>query len=80
MPHPDVFWYPLNGIGAQKKKNAPKKVLVKLFPYIFYVKTKLNIVYEYLKTKTFLRETNILPQMYLTLNIFEPTATAIGGF
>ena len=34
-------------------KNAPIKVLVTLFPYIFHVKTKLNIVYENLKTKIF---------------------------
>ena len=36
--HPEVFWYRLNGMGAQK--SAPKKVLVTLFPYIFHVKTK----------------------------------------
>ena len=46
MPHPDVFWYCLNGMGAQK--NAPKKFLV-TFLYIFHRKTKLNIVYKYLK-------------------------------
>ena len=38
VPHPDVFWYRLNGMGGQK--NAPKKVLVTLFPYIFHVKPK----------------------------------------
>ena len=38
VPHPDVFWYRLNGIGTHK--NAPKKVLVTLFPYIFLVKPK----------------------------------------
>ena len=38
MPHPDVFWYHLNGMRAQK--IAPKKVLVTHFPYIFYVKPK----------------------------------------
>ena len=72
VPHPDVFWYRLNGIGGQK-------ILI-LFPHIFYVKPKLNIVYEYLKTKTFSREANILPQMHWTLNIFGPTATNIEGF
>ena len=36
VPHPDVFWYRLNDKGTQK--NAPKKVLVTLFPYIFDVK------------------------------------------
>ena len=60
--HPDVFWYSLNGMGAQK--NAPKKFRVTFFPYIFHVKTKLNIVYEYLKTKIFPRDTNILPQIH----------------
>ena len=38
VSHPDVFWYHLNGMGAQK--NAPKKVLATLFPDIFHVKTK----------------------------------------
>ena len=38
VPHPDVFWYRLNGMGDQK--NAPKKVLVTLFPYTFHVKPK----------------------------------------
>ena len=33
VPHPDAFWYRLNGMGAQK-------VLVTLFPNIFHVKTK----------------------------------------
>ena len=32
VPHPDLFWYRLNGMGAQKK--APKKVIVSLIPYI----------------------------------------------
>ena len=62
VPHPDVFWYRLNGMGAQK--NDPKEVLVKIFPYIFHVKSKWNIFYEYLKTKIFSRDTNILPQMH----------------
>ena len=38
VPHSDVVWYDLNGMGAPK--NAPKKVLETLFPYIFYTKTK----------------------------------------
>lgn len=33
--HPDLFWYRLKGMGA--KKNAPKKVLVAFFPYIFFI-------------------------------------------
>ena len=32
VPHLDLFWYRLNGMGAQKK--APKKVIVSLIPYI----------------------------------------------
>ena len=31
-------------------KKCDQKVLVTFFLYIFHVKTKLNIVYEYLKT------------------------------
>ena len=77
MSHPDVFWYRLNGMDAQK--NAPKKFRVTLFPYIFHVKTKLNIVYEYLKTKIFSRDTNFLPQI-IENQIFEHSATIIGGF
>ena len=38
MLHADVFWYHLNGMGDQK--NAPKKVLVTLFLYMFHMKTK----------------------------------------
>ena len=57
VPQPDVFCYRLNGMGAQK-------VLVTLFSYIFHVKAKRNIVYEYLKTKNLSRDTNIIPQMH----------------
>ena len=53
-------------------KNCAEKVLVTLVSYIFHVKTKWKIVYEYLKTKIFSRDTNILPQMYWTSNIFGP--------
>ena len=49
MPHPDVFWYHVNGMGAQK--NVLKKVLATLLQYIFHVKSNRNIVYEHLKTK-----------------------------
>ena len=51
VPDPDVFWYRLNGMDTPE--NAPKKVIVTLFPYIIHVKPKWNIVYEYLKTKIF---------------------------
>ena len=45
------------------KKIHPKKFL-QLFPYIFHIKTKWNIVYKYLKTEIFSRDTSILPQMH----------------
>ena len=38
VPHPDIFWYCLNGMGAQK--NMPKNVFVTLFPFMFHIKTK----------------------------------------
>ena len=59
---------------------SPKKVLVTLFPYIVHVKSKWNIVCEYLKSKIFLKDTNILPRMHWTSNIFRSSATTIGGF
>ena len=64
----------------KRQKNSPKKVLVTLFPYIFHVKTKWNIVYEYLKTKISSRDTNIFPQMHWISNIFGPSAKTIGRF
>ena len=69
---------PFERMGAQK--NVPKKVLVTRFPYIFHVKPKWNIAYKYLKTKIFSRDSNILPQMHWTSNIFEHSATVIGVF
>ena len=39
VSHLDVFWYRLNGMGAQKMS---KKDLVTPFPYIFHVKTKIK--------------------------------------
>ena len=65
-------------MGAQK--NAPKEVLVTLFPHIFHIKPKWNIVCKYLKTKIFSRHSNIIPQMHWTSNIFGYTAAIIGGF
>ena len=70
VSHPDVLWYRLNGMGAQK--HSPKKVLVTLSLNIFHVKTKWNIVYEYLKTKTFSRDTNIHLQCTEHQIIFDP--------
>ena len=46
-------WY-----GHPKKKRP--KSSCNLYLYIFHVKTKWNIVYKYLKTKIFSRDTNIL--------------------
>ena len=57
-----------------------KKVLVTRFLYIFHVKPKWNIVYEYLKTKIFSNDPNILPQMHWTSNIFWHSAAIIGGY
>ena len=62
-------------------KKYTQKILVTLFSYIFHVKTKWNIVYEYWKIEIFSssRDTNILPQIRGTSNIFGPAATTIGG-
>ena len=61
-----------------RPKKALKKVLVKLFPYIFHEKTEWNIVYKYLKTKAFSRDTNILSQIHWTWNNFGNSLTTIG--
>ena len=61
MPHRDVFWYRLNGMGTQKKMRP--KSYFNFFPYIFHVKAKRNIVYEYFK-KNLSRDTNIISQMH----------------
>ena len=65
-------------MGTQKK--APKKVFTTFFPYIFHVKPKWNIVYEYLKTKFFSRDSNILPQMHWASNIFDTQLQLLGFF
>ena len=65
MPHPNLL-VPFE----IRSKIAPKKVLVTLFPYIFLLRSKWNIVNEYLKIKIFSRDTNI----------FGRSATTIGGF
>ena len=75
VPRPDVFWYRLNGMSA--RKNAPKKILVTLFPYIFLVKT---IVYEYLKT-IFFHETQISFPKCIEHQIFlDPEQQPLGIF
>ena len=64
------------------KKMHPKKFLYgkRIFPYIIHVKPKWNIIYKYLKTKCFSRDSNILPQMHWTLHIFGHSVTINGGF
>ena len=69
---------PFERYGRQKK--GPEKVLVTFFRYKFHVKTKWNIVYEYLKTRIFPRDTNILPQMHWTSNFFGHSPATHGGF
>ena len=51
---------PFERYGCPKK--SAQKVLVTLFTCIFHVKAKRNIVYEYLKTKFFSRDSNVLPR------------------
>ena len=68
-----------------ERYGRPKKCTQKSYCntssiYIYHAKTKWNIVYEYLKTKIFSRDTNILPQMNWTSNIFGQSAKNIGGF
>ena len=46
----------------------------------FHIKTIRNIVCEYLKTKIFSWDTNILPQMHWKSNIFGHSVTTTGGF
>ena len=60
------------------KKMCSKKVLVILFPYIFHVKPNYSL--QILKNKVISRDSNILPQMYWTSDIFGHSATIIGGF
>ena len=47
------------------KKCVQKSSCSTFSIYIYHIKTKWNIVYEYLKTKIFSGDTNILPQMHL---------------
>ena len=77
--HPIQMYFGTVWMVWAPKKCTPK-VLMTFFLYIFHVKTKWNIVYEYLKTKIFSRDTKALPQMHWTSNIFGYSATIIGGF
>ena len=59
-----------------ERYGRPKNV----FPYIFHVKPKWNIVYKYSKKKKFFsRDSNILSQMHWTKDIFGHPVTIIGG-
>ena len=49
VPHPDVFWYRLNGMGTQKKMRP--KSYFNFFPYIFHVKAKKKYSLWILKNK-----------------------------
>ena len=52
-------------------------------PDVFWYRlngTKMNIIYEYSKTKNLSRDTNIISQMHWTSNNFWYSATTIGGF
>ena len=68
---------PFKRYGCQKK--SAQKVLVTPFPCIFHLEAKRNIVYKQLKAKNISRDSNILPQMHLTSNIFGHSATIIWG-
>ena len=54
--------------GCQKK--CAQKVIVTLFPYLFHIKTKWNIVYVYLKTKIFSRDKYPSPTACIKHKIF----------
>ena len=58
-----------------ERYGRPKNV----FPCVFHVTPKWNIVYKYLKTKDFSRDSNILPRMHWTLDIFGHLTTIIRG-
>ena len=78
MPHPEVFCYHLNCMGAQK--NAPKKILVSSFSIYISCKNKMKYSPQIHKNKKFFKRHKILPQMHWTSNIFGPSATTIEGF
>ena len=71
---------PFERYGRPKKCTHPKKFFNTFSIYIFHVKRKRNIVYEYLKTKIFSRDSNILPQLHWTSNIFGHSAKLLGVF
>ena len=66
-------WYGCPMIDAQKSSSNT-------FPIHISRKNWMKYVYKYLKTKIFLRDTNVLPQMHWTSNIFWHPVTTIGCF
>ena len=58
-----------------ERYGRPKNV----FPCMFHVKPKWNIVYKYLKNKKFFKIPKYRSQTHWTSNIFVHSATIIGG-
>ena len=58
-----------------ERYGRPKNV----FPYMFHVKPKWNIICKYSTKIIFSRDSNILPQMHWTKDIFGHATTIIGG-
>ena len=58
-----------------ERYGHPKNV----FPCMFHVKPKWNIVYKYLKNKKFFKIPKYRSQTHWTSNIFVHSATIIGG-
>ena len=58
-----------------ERYGRPKNV----FPCMFHVKPKWNIVYKYLKSKKFFKIPKYRSQTHWTSNIFVHSATIIGG-
>ena len=69
VPYPDVFWYRLNGMGAQKSSYNTFSISVSRKNWIKHSLQMIDAI-----------DTNILPQIHWTLNIFGPSATTIGGY
>ena len=62
--HPDVLWYPLNGMGAQKMYS---KKLLQHFFQVYFIHKSNDTANEYLKTKIFFKG-YIYPIAYTSLN------------
>ena len=78
VPHPDAFWYRLNGMGAQKM--CPRSSY-NTFSIAISHKNSTKYSLLILKNKNFFQETQIsFPRCIKTLNIFGPSGTTIEGF